>query len=273
MPSRKQWQREGPATMRFRAGSGAAQLTVVSWNVWFGELHAEARARALYAQLRAADADVIALQEVTQPFLEGLLQEPWVRADYRVSDATGETVTPYGVLLLSRLPLRALSLQELPTSMGRTLVMAEVAVGARTIMLGSVHLESRSHNGDVRAEQLAVVLPSLVKAGPDAVLLGDCNFDSPEENARVSSEWVDVWPALKGLADGYTVDTSVNTMAAASKGKESRHRYDRVFLRSTAGGWRPRSIEMLGAAPFDRALPDVFPSDHFGLRAVLATAG
>ena len=38
---------------------------------------------------------------------------------------------------------------------------------------------------------------------------------------------------------------------------------------SAEGAWQPGSIEILGTAPIAPASPDVFPSDHFGLVAVI----
>jgi hypothetical protein len=80
---------------------------------------------------------------------------------------------------------------------------------------------------------------------------------------------VDLWPALRGQAPGHTEDTDVNVMLRNVKAKAKNVRFDRVLLRSTGGAWRPRSIELLGTAPIAEASPDVFPSDHFGLAAVI----
>jgi hypothetical protein len=46
------------------------------------------------------------LEEVTLIFLESLLSEPWVRENYYVSDYRGDTVVPYGQVLLSRFPIQ-----------------------------------------------------------------------------------------------------------------------------------------------------------------------
>lgn len=124
---------------------------------------------------------------------------------------------------------------------------------------------------DVRAEQLAEIFPRLEAAGADCLLAGDFNFCSSwaSENANVAPEFVDLWPALHGRAAGYTEDTDLNTMLRNVKRKEKRVRFDRVLLRSPGGAWRPRSIEVLGTEPISEATPDVFPSDHFGLAAVI----
>ena len=42
-------------------------------------------------------------------------------------------------------------------------------------------------------------------------------------------------------------------------------RYDRVLLRSGEPRWKPASIEHLGTEPISADIPDVFPSDPFGL--------
>jgi endonuclease/exonuclease/phosphatase family metal-dependent hydrolase len=124
-------------------------------------------------------------------------------------------------------------------------------------------------NHETRADQLAEIFPRLRALGPDAVLTGDFNFCSSSlaENANLDPGFVDLWPALRGGAPGYTEDTGVNTMLANKDGGDKTVRYDRILLRSAGGVWKPRSIELLGTSPIAPASPDVFPSDHFGLVA------
>jgi endonuclease/exonuclease/phosphatase family metal-dependent hydrolase len=248
-----------------------AALTVVTWNTWFAPYTFETRFQALLGVVRAQRPDVVCLQEIIPESLEMLLAEPWVREGYRVSDVTGDTLDSYGVVMLSRLPVRALTLHELPSHMGRRLLVAELAAGPGGIVVGTVHLESLKHNGDARAEQLEVIFPLLKAVGPDAVLVGDFNFCSSwtAENANLDPELVDLWPALRGRAPGYTEDPDVNVMLRNVQAKAKRVRFDRVLLRSAGGAWRPRSIELLGTEPIAESSPDVFPSDHFGLVAVI----
>jgi hypothetical protein len=51
--------------------------------------------------------------------------------------------------------------------------------------------------------------------------------------------------------------------------KAKRVRFDRGLLRSAEERGAPRSIELLGTEPISAVSPDVFPSDHFGLVAVI----
>jgi tyrosyl-DNA phosphodiesterase 2 len=239
--------------------------------VWFDPTQAEARAAALLRCMEVADADVLCLQEVNLAFLHRALAASWIRREYAVSDAVGASVDPYGALLLSRIPLDGLICQELPTSMERTLVAGTVRVGGHALAIGTVHLESRRHNSDVRMEQLAIALPALRAITHDALLCGDLNFDpEDEEEALLRPDWRDVWTTLRGLDPGYTVDTIHNAMGVMP-GKEKQVRFDRMLLSGEA--WRPRSIRRIGTEPLDAARPDLYPSDHFGLRAEFAVAG
>jgi tyrosyl-DNA phosphodiesterase 2 len=253
------------------AAERAAALTIVTWNTWFAPYCFDARFRALLGLVRAQRPDVVCFQEIVPESLDMLVAEPWVRDGYRVSDVMGATFDSYGVVLLSRLPVRSLAFHELPGHMGRRLLVAEVDTGAGSVVVGTVHLESLKHNRDVRSEQLQVVFPLLKAASADVVLTGDFNFCSSwaAENASLDPEFVDLWPALRGRAPGYTEDTDVNVMLRNVKAKDKSVRFDRVLLRSVGGAWRPRSIHLLGTAPIAAASPDVFPSDHFGLAAAI----
>lgn len=244
--------------------SGRVDVRLLTWNAWFGGHMFDERCDALLAELQRRRPDVIALQEVTQALLRPLLAEPWIRAAYQVSQ---REVSSYDVVILSRLPIRRIAELELPTDMGRRLLVAELACG---LAVATVHLESTREEAAARAAQLRVLQPVLAERYRDVVLVGDMNFqpDDPIENAALDPSFVDAWPALHPGDPGYTVDTEVNTMRLQVRSTPTRKRIDRVFVRS--GHWRARSIELTGTRPFDA--DGTFISDHFGLETVL-TAG
>jgi len=237
----------------------------VTWNVWFGEYAQATRAAMLCDALRDADADVVCLQEVT-PTLVAALRGAAALQGYTWSDTDFDAEHGYGTAMLSRLPVHAWHRHELPTSMGRNLLLAQVASpDGAPLAIGTVHLESRRWNGDVRAEQLDLALALLRTAAPAAVFCGDFNFDDGwDESSRLvaAPDFCDVWQTHGRGGPGYTVDTRRNAMTAMHKKADKQTRYDRVLVR----GMAPRAITLLGvdAHPDDAT---VFVSDHFGLRA------
>lgn len=246
------------------------RLTLVTYNVWFGEHRLERRLAALMEEVGRCDPDLVALQEVTAAHLELLLADARVRRLYRVSDAQGDTVSPHGVLLLSRLPLEALRLMELPSGKDRKALVADLGVAGRPLRLGAVHLESSEANTTLRLRQLDELEPHLDGAA-QVVVMGDLNFD-PEaagEQARIEARYTDLWTALRPGEAGYTEDTDVNRMRLLHKSREKQVRFDRILLRPADRGWRPRSIRRIGTGPVSADEPDLFPSDHFGLCAEL----
>ena len=262
------------APLQFTAGSwddapaGAptapVDVRVLTWNVWFGGHMFDQRRDALLAELARRAPDVIALQEVTSELLDTVLETPWVRAHYQLS---GRAITGYDVAILSRLPVRRFTELSLPTSMGRRLLVAELACG---LAVATVHLESMRDEAWVRAAQLAVIQPLLVSHHPDALLVGDLNFrpGDPLETAVLDPSFVDVWPMLHPDDPGYTIDTDRNTMRLDVNSTPSRKRYDRIFARTAR--WRPRTIELVGTSAIDAA--GNFTSDHFGLAATFTVA-
>jgi tyrosyl-DNA phosphodiesterase 2 len=246
------------------------RLTLVTYNVWFGEHRLERRLAALMDEIRRCDPDLIALQEVTPAHLELLLADARVRRLYRVSDAQGETVSPHGVLLLSRLPLDGLQMIELPSGKDRKALVADLGVGGRPLRVGAVHLESSEANTPLRLRQLDELEPLLAEA-PQALLTGDFNFDPRQgpEQTRLAQRYQDLWSTLRPGEAGYTEDTDVNRMRLLHKSREKRVRFDRMLLRPADRGWRPRSIRRIGTGPVSADEPDLFPSDHFGLCAEL----
>lgn len=256
-----------------------ATLTVATWNVWFDRQYMEQRYGALLRTLLAKAPDVVGLQEVVPALADALRTHKAVSALYEVSP---NEINSYGCLLLARRALRPqFSELELPTQMGRTLLIANLTAQPSTAV-ATVHLESLDSER-VRQEQLAVAERALGGTA-HAVLMGDFNFDATRtwgewrdedmarkphklENAglaRLLPHFVDAWPAVRGAEPGLTFDGANNPYV---RDPGERMRYDRVMAR----GLRPVRIELLGEP--DLSLPaeeNPVPSDHFGLYATLA---
>jgi endonuclease/exonuclease/phosphatase family metal-dependent hydrolase len=241
------------------------QLRVATYNVWFDPFENERRRRAVFDILEAEEVDVIALQEVTSPFLSALLSCPWVRAEYEVSRLRFENTQRYDVVMLSRLPVRHFCAHPLSSSMGRRLHVLTLDTQHGELLVAGSHLESMKEMTPTRLVQIGECEP-LLCAAPAAVWMGDFNAaPDGEEEPLLRRSFQDVWPLFSG-EPGYTRDTSRNAMLA--KVKDDRHqRIDRVLARGAS--LRPEAIRLVGTEPLDGA-GEVFPSDHFGLVADFA---
>lgn len=235
-------------------------LRVLTWNVYFGGHMFDDRRDALLAELARRRADVVMLQEVTLPLLAALIEQPWID-EYHLSDTDGRSIGRYGVVLLSRRPLADVRWIDMPSQMGRLLLVADIA----DLTVATIHLESMALGRERRVEQLHRIRAELT--GDDVLLAGDMNFgpDDDAENAALDPTLADLWPVLRGADPGYTVDTAVNGMRYQLKDKRTQKRIDRVFLRSET--WRARSIELVGTEPIDDL--GTWTSDHFGLEVCL----
>jgi endonuclease/exonuclease/phosphatase family metal-dependent hydrolase len=240
-------------------------LRVATFNVWFDSYERDLRRRAVLEILERECPDVIALEEVTQPFLDALLETPWIRQHYAVSRTQLDFNARYDVVMLSRLPVARFTAHVLTSRMGRMLHTVELHTTDGVVTVGGIHLESMREMTPTRLAQIAECVPLLCSSST-AVWVGDFNAaPSSEEDQRIREAFRDAWDEL--VPDpGYTRDTTANAMLA--KIKDDRHqRIDRVFLKSQA--FVPHAIRMVGTEPIPGTDGQVFPSDHFGLVADL----
>ncbi len=240
---------------------GVTEITLVTYNVNFSEYHSLQRNRSLIAVLEECNADIIALQEVTHTFLRRLLGTDWIRKSYSVSDFTGFTIGEYGILMLSRLPVLQMTLHELPSFMQRRFLVSELRINNSTIKIGTVHLESTGDFHVQRAHQLRLIF-EILENSDHSVLMGDMNFCASwkQENMNIDSRYQDLWSALKNDDKGYTM---------IPNRRWGQVRFDRILMRSSMSGWKPKSIRLIGTEGISPSHPYVYPSDHYGLVAQL----
>ncbi|MCO5169641.1 MAG: RNA repair domain-containing protein [Planctomycetes bacterium] len=260
---------EPVATHRFVAGAwtpcppedaAPGPLRVAFWNVLSDRHDPEAtrlepRLPGLLAALRARDADVLALVEVTRRMLAALLADPWVRATYRASDVTGDTLGPEGPLLLCRRPFTAVVRR---FDNGKRALVGRLAGPRGPLAVAVVHLTSDQARdaASKRAAELAAVAHHLAaRAGAeDALLAGDLNTHHDDPGGLLAAGFIDCWRALRPADPGFTFRPQDNALAARTSRRLLPARFDRLLLR---GGLEPRRVERFGADP-----P---ASDHDGL--------
>eukprot|EP01117_Protostelium_nocturnum_P017024 TRINITY_DN6851_c0_g1_i2.p1 TRINITY_DN6851_c0_g1~~TRINITY_DN6851_c0_g1_i2.p1 ORF type:complete len:324 (+),score=95.14 TRINITY_DN6851_c0_g1_i2:58-1029(+) len=274
-------------------GKNVEALKVVTYNVWFGD-YKDVRIEQLLKEVKEERPDFIGFQEVTPYIVTMIRDSDWVQRDYFVTDTIGETVVPYGCLLLSRFKPISFEFHKFPTTQGRKLIMGKFKVNDRIFSVGTVHLESYPHQKAERKAQMEISFAQLGVDSNSSILMGDCNFPDGEENSRVPEEYVDSWRVIHSPpppdynavnpkedrteyeinAFGYTFDPKRNQMTEPYPPS----RIDRIFLRSR--DWRVSGIKMLGTVQIPsqgenhpknqgKEIP-LWPSDHFGLSASLS---
>src|SRR5258708_37771579 len=85
---------------------GHDELTVTTFNIWNDPHFAAERHLAITALVSKHGPDITVFQEVTPDALKTLLAHPWVRMHCFCAAVTDHDVGNYGMLLLSRIPLR-----------------------------------------------------------------------------------------------------------------------------------------------------------------------
>ncbi|MFE2309511.1 poly(A) polymerase [Streptomyces sp. NPDC059411] len=254
-------------------GAGPARVRLLTWNTLWDRYDAPristARRRPLLlADLAAADADVIALQEVERELLAMLLAEPWVRAGYTVAaDPRGRDVAESGLLVLSRLPVREAGAHALGPHKAVVAVTVDTAGGP--LVVAATHLTSdHTENGAARrSAELTRISEGLAGIEADSVaLLGDFNDGrSGAEGPAAALGLRDAWNDVHGAADETpTFDPVANPLAAVGSLTGRASRLDRILLRSA--GVRVTGAALRGNSP----APDgLFISDHYGIEAAL----
>jgi len=259
----------------------SGELTVLTYNLLFDlyepeKLATEVRVPALLAHIREANADLLALVEVTPNLLEPILADGFIRANYWVSELPeGPTIAPYGQVILARAPMQV---HVYPVRGHKRFLAAEVCLGGLSLLAVAVHLTSnRAEQAQAtRAEEFATLCTWLegLPAQAATLVAGDFNVDANElDQTFADTGFVDLWPAVYPDDPGFTFDPNLNTLAAFSSRTQRPRRLDRWLIRDPAGHLTPIDVARVGTQPLPETVPGairpLYPSDHYGLWGLL----
>lgn len=251
----------------------AHDIALVTWNV--GEIsdpHPK-RIEHLIDRALSEQPDVLLLQEVEERTWKALTKSAQVVSGYRIGYQSSRSGLPHGGLVtLFRRDLKVDSprYENLPSEMGRGLLILRIPICGEMLQVANVHLESPDilfwRSRSYRHEQVDRIR-YLSNDGGDWIVAGDFNpvFES-EADRWFSDDWNDAWMQLHPNDPGLTWDPDHNSMAWHQGGFVlPGFRLDRLVYRSSV--LMPRHAQILGVG----AEPPL--SDHFGLRVAFSCSG
>jgi len=255
---------DGSNSIQISKSLNYKEITIISWNVWFGLRNRAQRMQMLGKVIRQHDPDFIFFQEVTAEIMKQIVMQKWTK-QYYVSDPEATMVRRYGNVIFSKVKFNECVIKDMTSMMGRKMMLGSVIVkNSPQLVFGTFHLESDSKSSNTRASQLAE-FKSATKASKCVFLVGDTNFVSESETDTVKDFLTDAWPFLYPNDPGLTFDTETNAMAKEEYEDQGilepkRKRLDRCFY--TPDTIEPISMSLLGTQPYYN---QEFISDHYGL--------
>lgn len=237
-------------------------LRLACFNIWHDRDDWPARLPLVVETLRAADADVIGLQEVLQDAATGLPNQARTIAAALGGHAvrfmsTDAEAAPrrYGNAILSRLPVLETDTKKLePLDDFRTALRVRVDVGGRPVDVVNTHFHHTAEGAAVRARQAADLLSWIGDGPTPLIVMGD--FNAPLEDAGLAG--LAASPRFVSALPPGAAPTTLNT----HEGHPPRV-IDHVFVERDA--FDVVSARVTGTRDVD----GVWPSDHYAVEAVV----
>jgi endonuclease/exonuclease/phosphatase family metal-dependent hydrolase len=266
------------------------RVRVATWNIWGRYGPWEARLPVIAENLRAIDADIVALQEAWEDDSRNQARE--------LADALGYTEPVYahnlerdgarsGNAVLARWPMTRSEVRELPRrgAFGvideegeeRLCVFAEIAGPRGPIQVFCAHLSWAADHSAIRQEQVRTIAHFLTETRPrpfPAIVCGDFNAGPDSEELRILTGQTsvpvprvvlrDAWEAAGHRDPGFTW-SNANPFAAASLDLERRLDHILVGQPKLGGVGHVLSARLAGDVPID----GMWGSDHLAVVAEL----
>ena len=278
-------------------------LRVATINVWNKSGPWLSRLPPIRRELERLQPDIVGLQEVLRFRPQAAPEMPLTAQNDQlteIADGLGYQIAysaasdygqglKFGNAVMSRHPIVAEQSFQLPGSESgetRSLLYALCQTPDGSLPVFVTHLNWKFHHGSIRQRQVAFIAARVAELSPiggselPPVLLGDFNAVPDSDEIRFLTGlcalegktvyFTDAW-AFAGEGPGYTFDRA-NPYAA--KAHEPSRRIDYIFVRGPDRRFRgePLRVELAFNSPELAGAEPVWPSDHFGLVADLASS-
>lgn len=237
-------------------------LRLATFNIWHDREDWAARLPLIVRTLRAADADVIALQEVLEDAGTGLRNQADTIAaalggyDVRFTSTDAEGAPRrYGNALLARLPILSTDARNLePLDDWRTALRIRIDVDGRAVHVVNTHFHHTAEGAAIRARQAADLLDWMGEGDTPLIVMGD--FNAPLQDAGLSG--LAASPRFVSALPPDAAETTLNV----GEGHAPRV-IDHIFVQRNA--FDVLSARVTGV----EAVDGVWASDHFAVEAVV----
>ncbi len=255
-----------------------SNIKIISYNILFdyfeqNKIESITRYEHIVSLLRESNADIIALQEVTDLFLDFLLTEKWVQDNYYICDIKkGKSISPYGQYFLCKLPF---TFYYYEFNYDKKFSIMHINSNEMSIAISNIHLTSnRAKNGSVkRNKQLYTIIDMMNQIENSSItpfagiILGDFNADEMELPILTKNLYEDVWIKNNDAQRGITFNPETNALADLNSLTGAKARYDRICLKSSENFIK--EVSLFATAPVESKSilgGPLYASDHFGLQ-------
>jgi len=221
---------------------------------------------------------IICLQEVTVSLRQLLLKQPEIQRYYvcykhfKLKPNEYRPRPEHGLMTLTRIPPEAVQHVILPSNTKRAAIIVWLKLnnesGTNSLAIVNFHLESHMKATHLRKLQIKSI-QNKTKSAHCAILMGDSNMITDEENKSLGSKYKDMFLYLKDKEIipktelGLTFDLTSNHMGHKICGWTQKSRLDRVFISHETID--PLSLSVIGDKPFYKVGKKLWVSDHYGL--------
>lgn len=250
------------------------RFTVLTYNVWFGELYQKERLFKIIAMIREKAPDIVCLQELTVETFNVI--ENRLGPFYQIFQAFITEGNPYGSCIMCKKDtVKIVESGDNPyyydyshTKMHRRVVGCEIEFSkfiAPKMHILTTHLESLPENDTFRGHQVDV-LQSVIKPLKNCIVAGDFSIVSQEEDAEKklhASKLKDCWIEM---GCPFKVKHTYNSKKNINIVDKMQQRYDRIMYHSSSNAVKPKLLSLIGRDNVSQSVP-VPPSNHYGLLA------
>ena len=268
----------------------ATRVRIATWNLWGRYGPWEARLPVIIENLRAVNADILALQEVWDDGARNQAREIAAALSYAepvYAHNLERDGAQSGNAVLSRWPIERSEVRTLPRKgvngavddegEERLCVFAEIGGPRGPIQVFCAHLSWSDDHSAIRQEQTREIARFIRETRPrsfPAVLCGDLNAEQDSDELRILTGGAaapmprvilrDAWRAARNTSPGYTWSND-NPFAAASLDLDRRIDHVMVGQPKLGGVGHVRSAHIAGDVPID----GMWGSDHLAVVAEL----